>query len=105
MKAEIVSRTKNPLLKREELRVKVEAEKTLGRRELLESLSAQLNVKPEYLSIPKIRQEFGSNAMMVEVRLYESPEALQQTELPQIVFRNRGEKRKPQKKEAKKKKG
>ena len=61
------------------------------------------DAKPEAVSIPKIAQQFGSKNMTITVRVYDSKEALERMELPQIVFRNRGEKRKAKKKEKPKK--
>jgi ribosomal protein S24E len=105
MKAQTVSKTRNPLLKRDELALTVDADKTMSRKDLLEKLAAQLGVSADTLSLPAIHQQFGSKTMKVTARVYDSKEALQKTELPQIVFRNRGEKRKPVKKEKKKKGG
>ncbi len=101
MKANVLQKQKNPLLHREEVVLEVEADKTLSRKELREKIALQLNAELENVSVEKIQQPFGSKKMKVFVRVYDSKEALEKIELPQIVFRNRGEKRKPKKKEPK----
>ncbi|MBS3062127.1 MAG: hypothetical protein J4215_06095 [Candidatus Diapherotrites archaeon] len=101
MKSNIVQKTHNPLLHRDELVLSVPSEKTLSRKELREKIAVQLNADIEKVSIQKILQPFGAKEMQVHVRVYDSKETLEKTELPQIVFRNRGEKRKPKKKEPK----
>ena len=101
MKTHVLQKHRNPLLFREEFVIEVEVEKTASRKELREKIALQLNTDTEKLSIEKIVQPFGSKHLKVVCRVYDSLELLEKTELPQIVFRNRGEKRKPAKKEPK----
>ncbi len=99
MNIEIVKRNKNPLLHREEVVLSVTSEKTPSRKELMEKASNKLGVDADKFSIEHIEQQFGTKTTKVTVRVYDSAERLVKTELPQIVGRNRGEKRKPKKKE------
>lgn len=92
---------RNELLKRDEISLEFGGEKTPSRKELLEKISSQLGIEPSRVSIQKIDQKFGSKQNTVLVHAYDSKEGLERTELPQILFRNRGEKRKPAKKEPK----
>jgi ribosomal protein S24E len=101
MKVEIASRTKNPLLQREEICFSVEgAEKTPSRKELREKVAAHLGAKTELVSIEKISQEFGAHSINGTARLYASEDAFKKTELPYMVARNLGQKLKKEKKTA-----
>ncbi len=100
VKVEITNRQKNNLLNREEIEFAVEeASTTPSRKELREKISAILNAKTELVIIEKISNRFGSKEVKGTARVYQNEATLKKTELPQIVGRNIGQKRKGKKAE------
>lgn len=100
MKVEITNREKNPLLNREEIEFSItESAATPSRKELRERISALTNVKIELVVVEKISKEFGSKDASGTANIYADEKILKKTELPQIVGRNIGQKRKGKKAE------
>lgn len=91
MELTILSREKNPFLKREEIRFEIKhASKVPSRKEIREKLISLTNGKAEALTVNKIEHKFGTHDVMGVARLYDSKEALQKTELKNFIGKNFG---------------
>ena len=91
MEIEIVSREKNPLLKREEAVFKVGGvDTTPSRKELRAKLAALLNAKEEAVVVRNLTQRFGSDEVSGKAVVYQSAEDMKKTELKYLVNRNLG---------------
>ena len=95
MKIKMLAKSENALLKRTEWHFSVEeANVPPSRKELREKIAALENVKPEQVIVSEIRHGFGSKAVEVTARIYSSVSDLEKTELPYMVGRNIGMKKK-----------
>jgi ribosomal protein S24E len=98
VKVEITNKQKNVLFNREEIEFSVEeAATTPARKDLREKIAALTNAKTELVIIGKINNAFGSKAVNGTARVYANEADLKKTELPQIIGRNIGQKRKGKK--------
>ncbi|MBU0635685.1 30S ribosomal protein S24e [Candidatus Micrarchaeota archaeon] len=102
MQVKILNKKVNRLLKREEIEFTIsDTPTTPSRKKLLQKIAETLNTKPEFVSIQKIEQPFGIQENKAWARVYETREALEQTESKHLMGRDRGEKVQPGKKGAK----
>jgi small subunit ribosomal protein S24e len=93
MKVNIVKRTKNPLLKREEIEFAVEESKAVpSRKEVAEKIGAQVNAKPGSVVIKLIETAFGSKAFRGKANVYDSVEEAKRVEPGFLIARTEGKK-------------
>ena len=102
MKVTIIDKSRNELLKRTEISFKVEdVSVPPSRKDLRDKVAALENTKPEQTIIYKISHDFGSKEISGTARIYDSAEAMEKTELPYMVGRNKGVKKGKKQKEEK----
>jgi len=89
MKAEIVAKTRNNLMERDEVVFKVEheGEASPKRKELLELVCAKLGKPKNVVAIQKIHTLFGLPESSVHVNVYDNPETLMKTEPKHVLKR------------------
>lgn len=108
MKIDIVSKTKQAALGREELSFEIKDSKVPpSRKEVRESLAALTDSKPDNVIVEKISTRFGTTNFGGIARVYKNIENLEKTELKYLKNRNRGikeEKKKEEEQPAPKKK-
>ena len=102
MKVNIVKRTKNPLLGREEIEFTVDEAKAVpSRKELSEKIGAQTNAKQGTVVIKKVETAFGSKGFKGTANVYESLEGVKEVEPEFLIARTEGKKKEEKKEEAK----
>jgi ribosomal protein S24E len=75
MKIEIVEKNKNPLLKRDEIELKIEHEgPTPSRTALLTEIAKELKVDQKHIIINKILKQSGLKMVKVKAELYKNVE-------------------------------
>lgn len=95
MEIEILSKEKNPFFKRDEINFEIKGSTTVpSRKELREKLAALLNVNIENVIVDKIEHSFGMQDSKGFAKVYSSKEIISKLELPHIVGRNLGQKKK-----------
>lgn len=103
MDIKVKQKHKNPSLHREEIVFEIKAKITPQRKELREKIAALNSTKPELVIIEKISNSFGSTDSKGRAFVYENKEALEKTEVQNLISKNTGaKKRKEAEKEAKK---
>lgn len=93
---------RNLLVKRREVGLKLSipsGQPTPSRKQLKEEVARVLGVDPNQIVILKIRPEFGTNIVRVDVNVYDSPESVRIFERAYLLDRDQGIKK--QKAEAK----
>ena len=94
MKVNIVKRTKNPLLKREEIEFALAESKAVpSRKEIAEKIGAQVNAKAGTVVIKLIETVFGSKAFKGTANVYESVEEAKRIEPEFLITRTEGKKK------------
>ena len=91
MKLKIVSKEKNPLLKRTEVTFSIEHDQTGGtpsRAEVRSQLAAQLNTKLELVYIKHLETKTGTMVTVGEANAYDSAEQAKLVEPKHIIARN-----------------
>jgi ribosomal protein S24E len=91
MKLKIVSKEKNPLLKRTEVTFSIEHDQTGGtpsRAEVRSQLAAQLNTKLELVYIKHLETKTGTMIAVGEANAYDSAEQAKLVEPKHIIARN-----------------
>ncbi len=89
MEITIVEDKKNPLLKRREIKFKINHDtETPKRNDVKTKLAAMLNAKQELVVIERMKSEFGKRETLGYVKIYASGEHLKRIERPHIVERN-----------------
>jgi small subunit ribosomal protein S24e len=91
MKLKIVSKEKNPLLKRTEVTFSIEHDQTGGtpsRAEVRTQLASQLNTKLEFVYIKHIETKTGTMVAIGEANAYDSAEQAKLVEPKHIIARN-----------------
>lgn len=99
MKHTILKQEKNPLLKREELMVEIEADSTPSFKDVLEVLGKE----EEIVVCKKIASGFGRNKFVVDVVVYDSKDDREKNEVIPQKIRKKMEEEKKAAEEAKKK--
>ncbi|MDD3263701.1 MAG: hypothetical protein PHT94_02295 [Candidatus Nanoarchaeia archaeon] len=87
----LVNSTKrdNPLMKRVQYVVELDAEKTPSRKETREFLSKELKIKKDTLVLRKLEGKFGSRKVLATVYSYENEEYMNKIEEKYIIERNK----------------
>jgi ribosomal protein S24E len=91
MKLKIVSKEKNPLIKRTEVTFSIEHDQTGGtpsRAEVRSQLAAQLNTKLELVYIKHLETKTGTMVAVGEANAYDSAEQAKLVEPKHIIARN-----------------
>ncbi|MBN1784193.1 MAG: 30S ribosomal protein S24e [Candidatus Bathyarchaeota archaeon] len=91
MKLKIVSKEKNPLLKRTEVTFSIEHDQTGGtpsRAEVRSQIAAQLNTKLELVYIKNLETRTGTMVALGEANAYDSAEQAKLVEPKHIIARN-----------------
>lgn len=89
MEIAIINDKKNPLLKRREIKFKINHDTgTPKRNDVKGKLVAMLNAKPKLVVIERMRSEFGKRETLGYVKIYDSEKYLKRIERPHIVERN-----------------
>jgi ribosomal protein S24E len=91
MKLKIVSKEKNPLIKRTEVTFSIDHDQTGGtpsRAEVRTQLAAQLNTKLELVYVKHLETKKGTMTAVGEANAYESAEQAKLVEPKHIVARN-----------------
>jgi ribosomal protein S24E len=74
MEFEITKETENPLFKRKEIQLSVEAETTPSEKEMLEAIAQKFSTQADNISMKGIHGKFGSKTFTVTANIYESAE-------------------------------
>mgnify|MGYP001577671499 CR=1 FL=1 len=89
MELQIVSKQKNPFLKREDISFEItESATTPTRKEVRQKIAALTNAKEDALVVEKIDQTFGAHTAVGNARVYESKQAMLKTEKKYLLDRN-----------------
>ncbi|MCD5409972.1 MAG: 30S ribosomal protein S24e [Methanocellales archaeon] len=89
MEIAIITDKRNPLLKRREIKFKINHDTgTPKRNDVKGKLAAMLNAKPKLVVIERMRSEFGKRETLGYVKIYDSEKHLKRIERPHIVERN-----------------
>ncbi len=92
MEISIVEERENAVLKRKEVRFKVEFEgATPSRKDVKEKLCHQLKAKPELVIVDELGQRYGLNEASGYAKIYSDADALK-VELKHNIRRDKGEK-------------
>ena len=111
MNVQVVSRTKKPLVSREDVSARVEfaGTTTPQRKQIREAVASAIGAELKLVSLVKVSNEFGSSSVKVDARVYDSEEALKRLEEKHLIERESGKKKEgeekkeePKKEEAKK---
>ncbi len=79
----ILKETDNPLLKRKEIEVSIEADVTPQIQEAEEIVSKKFSTNPENIKIKKIQGKFGSRNFIITVNVYSSKDEKERIESKQ----------------------
>ena len=88
MDVEILERRENPLLEREEIKVRIKSDKTPSRKEAKELITAKLGSSPELTLIRSIKNRAGTRIFDVDVVVYRSPAVMEVVERTYVLKRN-----------------
>jgi small subunit ribosomal protein S24e len=88
MEIQIIKDKTNPILKRQEVSLKVKDKATSSRIEVKNKLAALLNSKPELIVIEHLGTVFGKQEMMGTVSIYQSEERLKQLAHQHLIARD-----------------
>ncbi len=89
MKVEIISKQKNALLHREEIKFEINKAKiTPSRKELRDQIAAMCNANSELVIVDDIKHSFGTDYVSGKSRIYENKEYLSKIELAYKVKRH-----------------
>ncbi len=90
MKVEIIQRTENPLLRRTEIKFKVDhtGGPTPPRKDVRAQLAAQLGVSEDLVIVEKMASLFGRQQASGIARVYDSRELLEKLEPRYLLKRN-----------------
>ena len=94
MDLKITDKKKNELMKRTEVTAEMHEKTIPSKKDLREKLAAMMNTAPEKMVIFKVDSKFGSAKAKVYARVYETVEALKETEQKYMTVRNFGEEKK-----------
>ncbi len=94
MKAEILDKKENPLLRRTEIIADLEYDgATVSRKQLQEELAKKLKVEPELVAIRHIYPAFGDRKAEAVVHVYQSKEDVDKIESKVYLNRTAGTKK------------
>lgn len=88
MDVEILERRENPLLEREEIKVRIKSDKTPSRKEAKELITAKLGSSPELTLIRSIKNRAGTRIFDVDVVVYRNPAVMEIVERTYVLKRN-----------------
>ncbi len=80
MEFEIIEEKENPLFKRKEIQVNLDAQTTPSRNEMTESIAQKFSTQPENISLKGIHGRFGSKNFIINANIYSSKEEKEKTE-------------------------
>ena len=80
MEFEIIKETENPLFKRKEIQISLDAETTPSEKEMIDSISQKFSTQPENISMEGIHGKFGSKTFTINANIYSSQEEKQAIE-------------------------
>ena len=80
MELNILTEKENPLFKRKEIQVIIEAEKAPTKDEAAKMLADSFSSKQESIQVKKIEGKFGSNNFKIDANIYHSEEDKLKTE-------------------------
>ena len=76
----IIRKTKNKLLKRDEITAQIVEESNPGFGKARSLLAAELKISEEHIALKAVRSKFGSNEFTIIAYVYETPEDKQSIE-------------------------
>jgi ribosomal protein S24E len=88
MELEVLEKRENPLLDREEIKVRIKSDKTPSRKEVKELVTAKLGTSPELTLIRTIKNKAGTRNFDVEVFVYKNPSVMNVVERTYMLKRN-----------------
>ncbi len=77
----IIEERENPLFKRKEIKISIDAEVSPNRTDILKSISEKFSVPADNIIIKKIHGKFGSKNFTISANLYSSKEEKENTEI------------------------
>jgi len=77
---EIIEDKQNPLLKRREVKIIIEADKNPGKQDASKIISKQFKAEEESIAIKTIKGGFGRNTFLLAANIYNSKEDRQKIE-------------------------
>ena len=80
MEFEIIKEKENPLFKRKEIQVSLDAQITPNKNEMTESIAQKFSTQPENIIIKGIHGRFGSKNFIINANIYSSKEEKEKTE-------------------------
>jgi small subunit ribosomal protein S24e len=99
----ITSERNNPLLERREVEFVISYERAAPpRKEVIAKLAANMNAKEDLVVVEKMKNEFGTHAMVGRAKIYSKAENLKAIEYDYILERGKTGKGKADKKDDKK---
>jgi len=106
MNIQVISKTKKPLLSREDVVARIEftGTTTPARKQMREALASSLGADAKLVSLVKVSNEFGSPSVKVDLRVYENEEAFKKLEEKHLAERETGKKKEEEAPKAEEKK-
>jgi ribosomal protein S24E len=88
MKMDIISKEKNPSLKRMEIVAHAEDKVTPSRDSIQDKLAATLNIPKKQIVVRQMKTKFGTNKTVIIARAYDSEEQMKSVEAKYMQKRN-----------------
>ena len=92
MNLEIISKEKQPLFSRQEIKFAVSESKTPKKEEVRKKIAALHNAKEDAVVIERISNRFGEKRFEGTAKIYDSKEKMEELEPEHILARNFGKK-------------
>jgi len=100
MDLEILSKEKQPLFSRQEIKFVVVESKTPRKEDVRKKIAALHNAKEDAIVIEKITNRFGDKKFVGVAKIYDSKEKMDEIEPEYVIARNFGKKEQAKKVEA-----
>jgi len=89
MEISIIEEKVNPMLKRREIRFRIDHDKaTPSRKSVVERIAATMNSNMGLVVVDSLKTEFGKRETIGYAKIYETEERKKEVENPHIVARN-----------------
>jgi ribosomal protein S24E len=76
----IIEEKQNPLLKRKEIKVILEADKNPTEQEAIKEIAGKFKVEEGVIAVKQVKGKFGRNTFLITANIYESPEDRERVE-------------------------
>ena len=84
---EIIQKTENKTLNRQEIELKILSTKTPSRKDLLKKISEKLKAKEDLIIIEKIKTNYGIPTVTIKIRLYKDGKNMKNLEKDYLIKR------------------